>query len=1346
MNSIVKKLTEEKIILGSKIIFCILVIVWLFSNLFVNGVGDYISYKDYFYQNEIPEAVRGHGAVCIEQQFIAKGNILSNITLYVAQNSDSDVSIEIVDKNQKIKSQKNINLKDYTAGEWNRVAIDCNDLKRNEQFIVSIKGNDLGGLVLSTGNSYSKIFTSCAVNGGEAGYTLAVGLQFTYKYMLLGNILEIAIRILLAIAIAIAICYTIAKYEKISDCFKNSEKKRGLLYALYFSVSTVLLYNPLEKLRTEVTEFARVMGAGFNSGVDSAERVSNFNHWFIYFAIAFALFFLLSNYLRNKEFSGENEKAVKLLDNVIVIADVVLALRCITYFYNESQATPVFYYSDFMIAFIILLLITYIVLKLDKKLPLVRAEALLICLWMLALPASIVITHEWVSGREFMGFQALLAIVLILAVKFLRVDWNKEWIGKSIDVFTVFLSFIPFCTSFYIEFVTILNQHEIFWTHLRRNYFYAVCIGLVLTLIAAVLIFTNKKGIANWKTISYPAVIFGFSCLWLQIQVSETYSADIFETANSSVLISDLLNFGDIPIVQHYGGHMMTGVWEGIIYGLLNNDFMGANFSPYSGYVGTVIAILFFFFVKYLWNEDAAVLAILFFPFYASVSYWGLGLLMALAVMAYVHKNTYLKAALFWLAFIWCAIYRLDLGFAFAVACVLALLIYIIQDRNLKALKQLAVTLGGWGAVGLAIWCAICIIKNVNPVNRLIEFLMINLSNQNWAYDNIGDSSLAKYSWAYIFIPFVSIICLGYSVLAKRIRKNLGNGLWVFCLIIGLSYFFNFSRGLVRHSLAEGGLTIPVWSAYLFISIVAVAYWNKRELILPVYSGFILLNALFLGSDNFSQSSIADTAARKIGNYTETWTLDRFADEETADDETVMTYWSKLRKDGEVIERVKWNTDLIKTVQNYQEMTDALLNDGETFVDCINRTSVYPLLKRQNPVYVSQSPLQLSGQFTQEEFVKEMQGIPIVLMPYDSNNDSISEALDGVPNSYRYYKIFEYIYQNYVPLCTYENAYAVWCLPERYDEMAEKVKELQKSGRDITAVLGASADIGKASIETVVNSDGSLELNYTGEDPMLVDIQKVMDLSGYEDKNVTISIEYRTDTLGPVQMYYTTDNGENYTGHKVKTVTLEKKFGKIYFEIPVTKYTRIRLDTPEKSKFRIKSVKVGACNCKLADYGYDGPYLTDDGESYTYLPYVHNYGLNKLPVIWAEGDKEQSANNDELAALNYDEGIYRFTLDSSSRGEDGNYLKVSLEYNGLDQSGNTDNDDETVDATIKLGNVVNGKFVMKYMYTFKVKEGQHEYIFRVSNDYYWYTDEVDAVVLESSGQLLNVDMSILQGD
>ena len=65
---------------------------------------------------------------------------------------------------------------------------------------------------------------------------------------------------------------------------------------VYFSVDTVLLFNPIDTIRTQVTEFARVMGTGFNAGVDVAKRTSNFNHWFIYFAIAFALFYLLANH------------------------------------------------------------------------------------------------------------------------------------------------------------------------------------------------------------------------------------------------------------------------------------------------------------------------------------------------------------------------------------------------------------------------------------------------------------------------------------------------------------------------------------------------------------------------------------------------------------------------------------------------------------------------------------------------------------------------------------------------------------------------------------------------------------------------------------------------------------------------------------------------------------------------------------------------------------------------------------------------------------------------------------------------------------------------------------------
>ncbi|MCI8300590.1 MAG: hypothetical protein HFI69_09595 [Lachnospiraceae bacterium] len=137
-----------------------------------------------------------------------------------------------------------------------------------------------------------------------------------------------------------------------------------------------------------------------------------------------------------------------------------------------------------------------------------------------------------------------------------------------------------------------------------------------------------------------------------------------------------------------------------------------------------------------------------------------------------------------------------------------------------------------------------------------------------------------------------------------------------------------------------------------------------------------------------------------------------------------------------MIQRIKFDETLENRVKGYQAVIDALLEEDETFIDFISKTFIYSAIGRRNPVYVSQSPLQLSGEFTQEQFVKQVEGIPIVLMPVDKENDRYSDGsirmdyftkgLDGIANPVRYYKVAEYIYQNYVPLCVYENDYAVW--------------------------------------------------------------------------------------------------------------------------------------------------------------------------------------------------------------------------------------------------------------------------------------------------------------------------------
>ena len=60
---------------------------------------------------------------------------------------------------------------------------------------------------------------------------------------------------------------------------------------------------------------------------------------------------------------------------------------------------------------------------------------------------------------------------------------------------------------------------------------------------------------------------------------------------------------------------MMTGVWEGILYGILNQDPAGAVVSPYSFLVTPFLTVLFYYLIKNVWNEDLALLTTILFPF-----------------------------------------------------------------------------------------------------------------------------------------------------------------------------------------------------------------------------------------------------------------------------------------------------------------------------------------------------------------------------------------------------------------------------------------------------------------------------------------------------------------------------------------------------------------------------------------------------------------------------------------------------------------------------------------------------------------------------------------------------------
>lgn len=376
----------------------------------------------------------------------------------------------------------------------------------------------------------------------------------------------------------------------------------------------------------------------------------------------------------------------------------------------------------------------------------------------MAYPIAVLIEAEWEQGILLLGIQTILIALFLFCIKcssktclFLQ---KKPFILMA---WCIIASLFPITLSLYIEFINILVGQGAYVIHLREGYMILISLMIVAGFVLTKKL--SKKTLFDERKFVYPTIVYGVSMLSVQLPLTGSYSADLFESANASILITDYLNFGSIPIVEHYGGHMMTSVWEGILYGLLNNDYTRAAYAAYTPnhnqmygvYIVPFIAVLFYYLIKYIWNADMALWVALLFPFYRSWEAYGQGMLIIIAVIAFLKQNSYFRAVLIWLACAWCTLYRLDLGVAFDVACAVALICYVIYEKNWQAAKKLLITFTEFIMVVAVAWCILCLTKSINPVSRLAEFVKISASNSNWARGFIGNSGSTSYSWCYFY-------------------------------------------------------------------------------------------------------------------------------------------------------------------------------------------------------------------------------------------------------------------------------------------------------------------------------------------------------------------------------------------------------------------------------------------------------------------------------------------------------------------------------------------------------------------------------------------------------------------
>ena len=813
------------------------------------------------------------------------------------------------------------------------------------------------------------------------------------------------------------------KFLKVKSIISKYISKDYVIAAIYITLVISLAYNPLKNVK--VTSFNRVLGNAMMLGVDVTKRVNNF-YFYLFFAIPI-LFFILYGLccIMCYQSDDSNKQSISFLNMVSTIAFISLIVSYINKF--SIEFSMLYSIGTILPACIVIIILCY--LSLDRKYKnIFKFDILKWCMFA-SFPILLIITvlcyriNFNLNSIVVAIIYSAILITLFLSISLFQYNYKNKIRIELLQKSYLPVMLAPIWVCIFLEFANVLNQYNVFINRKIKWTFIIYSICLLQALI--IFLFSRKKVNLTFKMEKwyYPISIISFVLISIQLPMQMTINTDFFESANHGVAISELFSYGKLPIIQNFDAHMLSNQIWGVLYGIINHDYFGAIFVPYSNYFMVIFFILFYYILKYFFEEDVAVLLCLLYPvlFDPSILHFSFGFVIIIGFINSYKKSSFKNYILFWIGAAVTCFYLLDVGYTFIIAAVLTWAFIYIIDRKAVDLKKLIVTCVLVVSLFLGAFVSLCIFKGVNPISRILEFLKLSMSNVNWSYSSIGDGNWIAFSLCYFFIPIV-VLVLFIIIFYKTLRDKSSNCKVKFIIISMLAtvYIFNITRGLVRHSLLENFISMVVSTAPLFIALGLSILCKKRKLIVFMgsYFSIILILNMTLSTKNIAPESLLNLSINKqlmFEQYSELYT--------------------------QKVQRIKLSSSMENNYKPVKEIFDFLMKPNETYIDFTNDSLLYALTKREKPVYVDQSPGLLSGEDTQKMYIDEIKEFSdratFVLMPIKNMN--FSASLDGIQNSYRYYLISEYISTNYKPMVTYGN-YAIWCRKDVFNKKLQLIK------------------------------------------------------------------------------------------------------------------------------------------------------------------------------------------------------------------------------------------------------------------------------------------------------------------
>lgn len=874
--------------------------------------------------------------------------------------------------------------------------------------------------------------------------------------------------------------------------------------------------------------------------------------------------------------------------------------------------------------------------------------------------------------------------------------------------------FITIFESVSLEIFNILNVRFGYVFHGQMK-LYAL-LTLAATILSVVLFLKFRKRQKHTESNDiitkyyYPLMLLNFGLVCAQPWRLYSPESEFFEFANHGISVDHFFRYGSIPIIETFDAHMMSHELFAYLFGFLNGYEPWAVFLYDSSF--SILATLAIYFVfKKAMHPTVAFLIVVSLPLMTLLdNNFTLAAVLGLALIKLLDARTTRNHYLFWIAAILLSLYKLDIGYASIMAALVTYFaVNYIVNQSVE-FKKVAVTAAVSLGAMLLLFVILCLVKGVSPLTRLYEFLLVSMSNQNWAIEKMGDANLTVFRIAYYLLPlavFVMVVWVALKLMVQstfldkiRSSKKMQHTLILFLFFAGF-FFFNIPRGIVRHTLEFGNIK-QITSTIPFAVLLFVLLLKKHRLMsfLGSFIGMYLLMSL-------TTTSLLKHESSKLA--------ETFGSLSFKEQFRPATDFKGTRVDGSLD---------VSEIKAFKEILDKLLAPNETYFDFSSKNYYHALTQRKNPLYVNQTPLMINGDKSQEMALGQIKKAnpPIVLMPIRANAWS---DIDGVYVDYKYYLISEYVYKNYSPVMR-TASFDVYALHSKKDAYLKKLVQQTKSSSieitDFSLLQKPSTIIKNATLAK--GADNKFMITPTGANAFfsgLLDGLKNEDKISKTSVNpvpVSFTLNVTPGSVGSIKVYYLFNSADSYSEANKYEFPIQ--------QLNAQDLTMRFLKMPHEFMIAINTSSVKVNSLKI-----DFDSAASMASSIPSLPEFGDYWIGEVPRLWAEQSDEEAFEKVSNLSSPLIESVAMFQRKQIKDYRKPTYLFIEA----------TSEIEMSAAVTFFDGNE------KRNIIHFNIKPGKGSYAIRLSSNYYWWHTTPDSKIALTADKAMKITkLSIISQD